>query len=329
MADQSGFDPVPWFVGGGAEHQAEIFRTVLHIAVGGGEGVVAPTDCKVTARDPSTNQVRIAPGAVVATNRETGARSESYGGRAPLESLIDIPPASGSGARTDLIVARVEDPQYGEWPSPPSAEAAADWPYIVPRRIPSVSAATLEAARRGKLNLGYPATPLAAVKMPAGAVRVENEYVEDLRRLARPRTHNERRMSQPTPEVVMDNLLGTTWPDYAPTIEVPAWATGAYVIATLSSIGQRGGPAQGYLTVLLGNKRADNIVYDLDAPVTGGSRHTLVVGGGWSDIRTLAGAVQSLHLEARKLFPELSNGNLVTVEGTQVIYDVQFYETVL
>ena len=125
---------------------------------------------------------------------------------------------------------------------------------------------------------------------------------------------------------------GTVWPDFEPTIRVPSWATGASVIATLSSIGQRDGAAQGQLTAVLNGTasggvsgfRAADILYDLDAPAAGGSRHTLVVGGKWSDIRSIAGLTTTIRLEGKRINTASNPGYLVTVDGTQVIFDLIF-----
>lgn len=332
MADVNGFDPVPWFVADGAEHTAEVFRTTLWLATGGGEGVVAPTDLKVRALDVAAGQVRIDPGACVMPNRQAGARSESYGGRAPLQSLVDIPQTDSSGPRTDLIIARIEDPQYEGWAKPPDAEAAKRWTYIRPFRIHNVSPATLTAARRGTLDLGYPACALAAVNMPASTAAVEEEFIENLRRMASPRSKTVKLSGAPTAEDALTGAAsegGRIWPDYRPSIAIPPWATKAHPTAFITSMGHRGGNAQGLLTVVMGAFRANNIGFDLDALVTSGQRHTFITGGDWDDIRSIAGTVQEIHVEGRKTEAPTNPGYLVTVAGTQILFDVLFEEDVL
>lgn len=329
------WDSVPWFVGGGAQHSPEVARVLAYASLGGAEGIVSPGDCKVATLAVPGSSVRVLTGAVIIPNRAAGGSQQTYVGRNPTEDVVPIA-ATGSGSgRNDLVIARVEDSNMpGESWAKPSNVAAG--PYIFTRvlsNVPASAVANNAAARAYLQSKGYSAVPLAAVILPSNTATITASYIRDLRNLARPRSERKILMSNPTAEVAMNNELGAVWPDYRPIVSVPTWATEAYVIATLSSIGQRGGAAQGILTAVLGGGlngitgfRANDINYDLDAPVTGGSRSTLVVGGGFPDIRSIAGSDVYVQLEARKLNAAQNPGYLVTVAGTQVLYDVQFYE---
>lgn len=320
------FDPVPWFVGGGAQHSPEVARLLAYASLGGAEGVVSPGDCRVAPLDTPTSKVRVLVGAIIALNRAAGGAQQSYVARNPTETVVDIA-ATGSGSgRSDLIVARIEDSHMpGEpWQDPADVTVG---PYVFVRVISNVNAATT------KMPSGQTGVVLARVDIPANTTVITAAMIKDLRSLARPRSERQNFVGSPTPGVTMQNLQGAVWPDYRPIVSVPNWATEAYVTATLSSIGQRVGPAQGIMTTVLGGGlngitgyRAINIGYDLDAPVTQGSRHTLVVGGAFTDVRGIAGKDVYVQMEAQQQNPGPNNGYLITVAGTQVLWDVQFYE---
>lgn len=330
MATVNGFDKTAFFMGTvGAEHPAELVRTAVSSFTGGAAGVVRPDDLRVSATDIPSGKVRIGPGAVVIPNTIAGVQSESYVGRAPVESLLDIPENVTANARIDLIGVRIKDPEYGDFPSPPSEEAARDWEYIDPFLFPNASPAQLAAVQEGDSITDFPVYWLASLNLPDSTGTVENDMLASLRDLVQPHFVSDVKIAGPTPEAPMNNEGGAVWPDYRPDIKVPVWATRASVIATLSSIGHRDGPAMGYLTAVLGAHRASNILYDLELNPSAGQRHTLVVGGDWPDIRDIAGKTVKLQLEARKLNASTNPGYLVTVDGTQVIFDIHFYEDIV
>lgn len=328
--DPSGLDPTAWFIQAARDHPPELLRTAAYVWTGGAEGIVAPGDLRVSALDAAGGQVRISPGAAVVRNRHPEARSESYVIRAPGFCYVDIP--ATTSPRVDLIGLRIDDPQYEGVNGPDNETEAETWRFTRPFRVHNVSGANLALAQRGQLDLGFPHYFPAYVQLPAntgiGANAVTNAMIGSLRELAQPRSKPVIEIGQPTPEDALTgglSELGRPWPDYRPDIRVPTWATNATTIVTLSSIGQRVGAAQGYFTAVLGGLRATNIGFDLDAPATGGSRHTLVVAGGF-DVRSLAGRTVQIQTEARKLLAAENPGHLVTVAGTQVIYNVIFYE---
>ncbi len=320
------FDPVPWLVGGGAQHSPEVARLLAYASTGGAEGIVTPGDLKVTPTGVPSSSIRVLAGAGLILSRAAGGSQQTYVARNVSEDVVSIG-ATGSGSgRSDLIVARIEDPfMAGEpWADPSDPKVG---PYVYTRVIPNVSPTTTTAPA------GSSAIALARIDIPANTSTITAGMIKDLRKLALPRSSREVFMSAPAPEVPMNDTNGTVWPNFRPIVTVPSWATAAYVICTLSSIGQRGGAAQGLFTAVIGGGlngitgfRASNIGYDLDAPAAGGSRHTLVVSGGFTDVRSIAGKEVYVQTEARKINAAENPGYLVTVDGTQVLYDVQFYE---
>ncbi len=329
------WDTTPWFVGGGAQHSPEVARLLAYAATGGTEGIVTPGDLKVVPTDVPSSSVRVLAGAGLILSRAAGGSQQTYVARNVSEDVRTVT-ATGSGSgRNDLVIARIEDPYMaGEpWADPSDPKVG---PYVFTRIVPNVAASVVanhESARAYLAAQGISGIPLAALILPSNTSTITAGMIRDLRKLALPRSSREVFMSAPSPESAMENTSGAVWPDFRPIVTVPTWATAAYVICTLSSVGQRGGAAQGYFTAVLGGGlngitgfRASNIGYDLDAPAAGGSRHTLVVGGGFTDVRSIAGKDVYVQTEARKINAAENPGYLVTVDGTQVLYDVQFYE---
>ncbi|MFD7763552.1 hypothetical protein ACFV4D_28135, partial [Streptomyces microflavus] len=70
------WDGIPWFVEGTAASE-ETLRLIVEAAAGGGEGIVAPADLRVSALDVPGAGVQVATGAMIARRRGMGG-SQSY-----------------------------------------------------------------------------------------------------------------------------------------------------------------------------------------------------------------------------------------------------------
>lgn len=171
---------VPWFIGGGAEHQPELVRSLLYVATGGAEGVGGVNDCKVRATPTPSGSVLVGAGTAVALNRYPGGNAQqSYMDLNPGDDTRSVGPTSGS-ARSDLVVARVDDRQYGG--SVPAS--VKDGPYFRTEIIPGVPAST---RKFSQLGLSYPAIELARIDIPASTANITDGMIVDLRSLAQPR----------------------------------------------------------------------------------------------------------------------------------------------
>jgi hypothetical protein len=326
MADVSGFDPVPMFIGDKALHSADTIRAMIDAATGGESGVTRPRDLKVSAMGSPTNQVQIAAGTATIQNRSTNGSAQAYTLRAPGISRLDIASASG-GARSDLIVGRVEDPQFSPW-TPYSTDAQKQvGPYVFPRVIPGVGAGITRIDQLGAPYNTQSMVVLARVDMPAGATTVLPGYVKDLRQLTQTRQHRDIELGTPAFEDPMQDALGRMWPNFNPNIPIPKWATSCVIRGDIINVGQRFGPTQGIYTVVLGSLRGPNTGWDLDAPVAGGSRLSLAATAAFDDITGIAGTTVPLHFEGRQYDDPAANpdGYLVTIAQTQVVFDITFY----
>lgn len=305
-------DPVPWFVGNGAEHSPEVARALAYSSTGGRRGVISPGDLKVTALPTPGNKVRVAPGAGVMPSTFAGVTNQSYIGRNATATDVDVPATSASAA-TRYLIMRVDDPQYaGAAPVDP-----ASGPYI---RLVWVNSVT---------NLDYPFVALARLAQPANTATITNAMLTNLRVLVNPERLSDTIMGTPTVGLSMTTSVGDFYPDFRPSIAVPEWAGEVSIVATIASIAAIEGNTYGEMAATLGPKgatqfRTANTNYDADLSASFEQRHTLVIGGRGKLNDALKGTTQQLGTEFRRID---GPGKLITRRGTNVIYQVTFYET--
>lgn len=196
------WDSVPWAVGGGAVHSSEVARLVTFIATGGLQGVLGGTDLQVLPLTVPGAGVRVEPGACVIINKALNVANDSYVARLPAEDTVTTQANGAGGVRSDLVVARVENPFIsGEpWSLPIDVTVG---PYIFTRIIQNVPANTVSV---DALNLGYSAIPLARIDFPINTSTVTSGMIHDLRATVHP--------AAPTPVPAPESDGG----DVAPTI---------------------------------------------------------------------------------------------------------------
>lgn len=322
MADESGFENVAYFIGGGAEHSPELMRLIPFALSGDAEGIITPGDLKVSALDVPADRVRMAPGSAILQNRHVANAQESYLVRAPNWSYIDVPETGSASGRTDLIGVRVQDPQYEGWPDPPSEEAARNWQYVVPFRIPNVDPAI---RHFDELNLGYAAYACALVTLPPSTGTVLDSYITPLRELALP--HSDRFLD--AQQYSGNGNIDTTsaggfvdWPGYAPDVRVPRWATDFRMVTTLGNVRQFAQATSGRIMALLGDIGGASPTFDFEAADAGpGGRAVTIVASNGGDCRAIAGT--TVKARTRGL---ITAGGLFVTNGTHHVFDIQFYQ---
>jgi len=321
------FDNTPWFVGGGAEHSPEVARAFTYAATRGSEGVTDVGDLKVVAQAVPNGTVQVIPGGGLLRNRYAGGSGQTYAIRGATATDVPITPTGASGGRTDLIVARVIDPQYeGLPPADPTS-----FEYARPAVIQGVAAG----ASVKSLGLPYPAINLARVTLPANTGTVTPAMITDLRRVAQPR--RERNLMTLFP-AASSNLptagYGPTWPITAaqrPSLYVPAWATKLNVVVSMSGVKYtKGGTAADTVAGIktaLGTagtwNYSENGILVQDAEDTGGRYHYSLIGQ-----HTIPAAFrdsyQLLDLLATR---SAGTGTWTADNQTSVAIDVEFEET--
>lgn len=221
-----GFDGVAWMIHN-ATHSAELGRQQAFMATSGGRGVVLPEDLKVRAMDAPGDAIVIAPGGAALPNRYPGGDGQSYGIRNRADFTFQIP-ATDVNPRTDYIIARIVDPQY------PGQAAPADiklGPFVFVERV-----ATLN-------GIDYPFVELAKITIPANTAAIDDGMIEDLRRLAQPRSVGDALQFLPTGIGDAGHAMPTggyaSWPITGadrPTIYIPEWANTLKVLVHMSGI---------------------------------------------------------------------------------------------
>lgn len=172
-------NPVPWFVGGGAQHSPEVARELAWVATSGASGIVNALDLQVQALPVPGTSVNVMPGGAVIENLYPGGAQQSYIARNESLTAVSVAPTDSYGARSDLLVLRIDDPQYGGTaPSDPTVG-----PYVRFEMITNVAdtATTIP-------NQDYPAIPLARIDIPASTATIEQSMITSLRKMAVPRS---------------------------------------------------------------------------------------------------------------------------------------------
>lgn len=95
----------------GAYHSAQQFRMLVRDLARGSEGITEGDDLKVTALSTPGSQVQISDGSGIIRGRDNTFQG-SYAVCNVGTETMDIAPTGGS-PRSDMIVLRVEDPEYG------------------------------------------------------------------------------------------------------------------------------------------------------------------------------------------------------------------------
>lgn len=317
-------DPVPWFVGGGAQHSPEIARLLAFAAFRGAEGVVGSGDCKVAPLATPGTSVRVLPGAASILNRS--GTYESYAARVTSEEVLPVAATTSSGGRSDLIVLRVEDPYA---PGTPWAAPAtpASGPYVFARVIANVPAGTtrLQDVPGRTTDSGI---ALARIDLPASTSVVNAGNIVDLRTM--PGKRSERVLK--TVIGGTNNDLTTAYPAYQDwpaaasfSIPIPSWATKAYVRANIGAAALLTASVTGRLRVNLGGSVSADTGYDLN--YTGSvSRSDFFVPAEFAIPASMRGTNQTIKLQGNR---SGGTGNLRYDNVTISAFDVEFREDVV
>lgn len=320
---------VPYLVGGGFEHSAEIMRVMLAAATSGAEGIMTPGDMKVKPLPVPGTSVVVAPGNALIRNSYSGGAGQTYATRAPEQTELPIVATGSAGGRTDLIVARIDDPTYGGDSFDPVTFEASKFEVI--RGVPANTKTT-----KG-LGLNYPAIALARVTLPASTGTVTAGMITDLRFLAQPRiqrhlfthalvTGEQDKLNRPTaapPD-------GEAWPNIFWQVDIPSWAQRVRIrgIWAQVRVEQKSPNNYGKLWVRIGTM-ADGFSsqqVNWDIPTTGGiARQTWVVADDRTVPASFRGTSRQVYLRGSTIN---DNTNVPQLDSVSAIsLDLEFYET--
>ena len=162
-------DPVPWFIGGAAEHSAEAARNIAWNATQGRTGVATPESLQVSALATAGGGVRISPGGAALESPYAGASQQSYTIRNDASETVSVAANSGSSTVTRRVAAVVTDPQYAG--SAPADPVNGPYTYFT-------------------ANSSWPTHPhvkLATIRIPPSTSVITNSMISDERELLNPR----------------------------------------------------------------------------------------------------------------------------------------------
>jgi hypothetical protein len=274
---------VPWMIEGGAKHTVQVARNLSYMAAGGTEGIIRGAHLEVRETEIPGPQVRVFPGTVAILNRAAGASDEMYVLRVGTEQTVDIAPTDASGGRSDLIVARVENPwASGEtWPDPADPTVG---PYASLAVISGVASNVTSVEDLG-LTADHSMIALARVDLPASTTDISQAMVVDLRVMANSVVQREMEVFMPSAADALTTAAFADWSSTIASLDVPEWATHVRVRAILAGVSYGpnagGSNVNGDLRIRIGGKAGDyfssSTRYNLDnAGGDGASRATLM-----------------------------------------------------
>ena len=321
---------VPYLVGGGFEHSAEIMRVMLAASTSDAEGIMTPGDFKITPTAVPGGKVVAAPGNALIRNTYSGGTGQTYATRAPQQTELDIQATGSAGGRTDLVVARIDDPTYGGGAFDPTTFQAAKFEVI--RGVPASTRTAKD------LGLSYPAIALARITLPASTGTVTAGMITDLREVALPRSQRHLFTHALTAAEGADELNrptaappdGEAWPNVFWQVNIPLWAQRVRIrgIWAQVRVEQKTPNNYGKLWVRIGTM-ADGFSsqqVNWDIATTGGiARQTWVVADDRTVPVSFRGTSRQVYLRGSTTN---ENSNVPRLDSVSAIsLDLEFYET--
>ncbi|MET8746305.1 hypothetical protein [Streptomyces sp. NPDC004728] len=304
--------PVP-ILTNGATHSAQQFRMMVRDLVSGAEGITQGTDLKVTQLATPGTSVQVGDGSGVVRGR-VSAFQGTYSVCNIGAATVPIA-ATGGTARSDMVILRVEDPEYEGTLNPVVDQIN----YFQVISNVSSSATTIPDGRTG--------IPLARIDIPASTSTITNAMIKDIRQVAAPR--RESRLWTQSPTALSTEITGsagafsyfTTAAGW--TIAVPSWASTVRITITTSQLRYSTAPYYGGLRATFGASLTVQPV-NLDDNQTGIRRGTVAAGDTLTIPDTYRGTSQLLRLQAAGYS---GNTGKVGVDGsTTIIAQVEFEE---
>lgn len=308
----------PWFIGAAnVLHPAEAARAVAFAASNGAGGVIGSSDLKVVALPTPTNKIRVMPGSITLINRYPGAVGQAYQGVVSSATDITIDPTTSAGPRSDLIYARVSDPQYG---------TQAGFNPLDPNNFNFFEVKVSKGVPAGSRSLGgiaWPGEPLARIDIPASTSTITSSMITDLRQ--KTITRNWRRIIPTFPTAV--SSLGTNTAEWLtsgqPSVRVPEWANYCNVICHVAGAEKVvTGYVRASVKISVGGISTPDVTVTQNSPV---QRFAFSFGGSVTIPASLRGNLASLSL--RGVIGAGPNGAYQIDQESAVTFDIEFLES--
>ncbi|MFJ3043598.1 hypothetical protein [Streptomyces tendae] len=302
----------------GAEHSAQQFRMMIRDLARGNQGITEGDDLKVTALSTPGAGVQIGDGSAVIAGKVSPVQG-FYNAYNIGSDTVDVA-ATSSTSRSDMVVLRVEDPEY-EGDRDPAVD-----PIVFFEVIPNVSSTATTAPA------GYSAIPLARIDIPASTATITNGYIKDLRQVANPR--RERIL---TPYYAFGSLVeisgtSSTWKTHPnltlATLDIPSWAAVAKIVFSVTNLRLADGAVFGAFRFMLGTEEAGQEVW-IDDNQGAVARREYVEMIETISLTTGPGAAMrgtSQPIKARMRTDPLNDGKIGIDNRTTFKIDVEFLE---
>ncbi len=295
-----------------AEHSAQQFRMMIKDLARGNQGVTEGDDMKVTALATPGAGVQISDGSAVIAGKVSAVQG-FYTAYNIGSDTVDIAATGGVG-RSDMIVLRVEDPEY-EGTRDPATD-----PIVFFEVVSNVSSSATT------VPSGYSAIPLARIDIPASTATITNAMIKDLRQVANPRRDRRIYTAYPATSSSLAKTAGyKDWPaDAQWSVPIPAWAGRANIVVTMAGISMSTGPVWVNFQTVIGSRAGQDSV--LDDNQTGVRRSTEVIADTFTMPSAMRGTTQTLKVQASPNLP--MDGTIAVNNGTAIVADVEFVEDV-
>lgn len=314
------FGGQPMFVDG-ATHPAELVRGMIRDLAGSREGIIRSASMRVSQRAVAGGGVRIADGSCLIQGKFTAWQGYYYGRNIGDQ---DVPiAATGAAARSDMVIARVEDPQYEGVLNP--ATDATFYPYVA-----SNVAGT--ATKVSDVSATMTGIPLARIDIPANTATITDAMVVDLRQMANPRRSRQMFNFRQAAVEDLTSAAWVQWPVGASwSVAIPDWANQAVVSVLFNSLrGNRvdantaGGFWGGLRAGLGGVAYTRESGYDWNIPaVNNYDRSMMAVADSMAVPANMRGTTTSLWTEGYKTG---GNPSLEVDSYSSVLADLEFIE---
>jgi hypothetical protein len=298
----------------GATHSAQQFRMLVRDLANGAEGITQGDDLKVTQRATPGGGVLVADGSAVVRGRANTFQG-SYAACNIGATDVAIA-ATGGSTRSDMVILRVEDPDYEGTLDPETDEVA----YFQVISNVSSSATAIPDGRTG--------VPLARIDIPASTSTITDAMITDLRSCANPRRR--RSVFTQSPASLSAGIGSSTSYSYFSTaagwnITVPDWATKLIVKIDVSPIRYDLGNFWGRVGATYGASLATQDITLDDNQGSGARRIPAIIADTLTIPTAYRGTSQTLRVRASGLDAGQA-GRIYVDSGTTLCADMQFEE---
>lgn len=310
--------PVPIAVTG-ASHDAQQFRMMVKDLARDQQGVTTGLDLKVTALAVNGAGVQVGDGSAVIAGVVSPVQGH-YSAYNIGSDTVSIS-ATGGTSRSDMVILRVEDPEY-EGTRDPQVD-----PIVFFEVISNVGTSATA------VPSGYSAIPLARIDIPASTATITDAMITDLRRVANPR--RERILYPYYYGGALTEISGTTetWKTHPnltmANIYIPDWAAKAQVVFSATNIRLVDGSIFGGFRFMLGGVEAAQWVHIDDNEGTAPHRIHAIEMVETIDLTTTSGAAMrgtTQPFYSRMRTRTQNNGKIGVDTVTTFKVDVEFTE---